>query len=159
MGGSYFDVRVFDSDKSSSPSGGNTTKAKTVSKILVVDDSILVRKQISQILSTGGYNIAGHSANGSEAVEQYKQQYPHIDLVTMDTSMPGMDGLEALELILNFDKNAKVVMICALGKEELAEKALRLGALAYIIKPLHEDKVLETVSKAISAGLVDSISR
>lgn len=115
-------------------------------KILVVDDSIFVTKQIGQILNSEGYEVVATVVDGFEGVEKYKELCPNVDLVTMDITMPKMDGLTALEQIMAFDKNAKVVMISALGKEELVKKALLLGAKNYIVKPLDRKKVLERVA-------------
>ena len=115
-------------------------------KILVVDDSIFVTKQIGQILNSEGYEVIATAVDGFEGVEKYKELCPNVDLVTMDITMPKMDGLTALEQIMAFDKNAKVVMISALGKEELVKKALLLGAKNYIVKPLDRKKVLERVA-------------
>ncbi|HRS05308.1 MAG TPA: response regulator, partial [Treponema sp.] len=74
-----------------------------------------------------------------------KELYPNIDLVTMDITMPVMDGVSALEKILEFDKNAVVIMVSALGKEDVVKKSLLLGAKSYIVKPLDRKKVLERV--------------
>ena len=115
-------------------------------KILVVDDSIFVTKQIGPILNSEGYEVVATAVDGFEGVEKYKELCPNVDLVTMDITMPKMDGLTALEQIMAFDKNAKVVMISALGKEELVKKALLLGAKKYIVKPLDRKKVLERVA-------------
>ena len=105
-------------------------------KVLLVDDSVFVTKQISQILGSEGYEIAGIAGDGFEGVQKYKELCPNVDLVTMDITMPKMDGITALEQIMEFDKNARVVMITALGKEELVKKAILMGAKNYIIKPL-----------------------
>ena len=78
-------------------------------------------------------------------MEKYKEHYPNVDLVTMDITMPKMDGVTALEKIIEFDKNARVVMISALGKQDLVKKALMIGAKNYIVKPLDRKKVLERV--------------
>lgn len=115
-------------------------------KILVIDDSIFVTKQIGQILNSEGYEVVATAVDGFEGVEKYKELCPNVDLVTMDITMPKMDGITALEQIMAFDKNAKVVMISALGKEELVKKALLLGAKNYIVKPLDRKKVLERVA-------------
>ncbi len=121
-------------------------------KILVVDDSIFVTKQIGQILNSEGYEVAAVAGDGFEGVEKYKELAPNVDMVTMDITMPKMDGLTALEQIMAFDKNAKVVMISALGKEELVKKALLLGAKNYIVKPLDRKKVLERVAGVLGVG-------
>jgi two-component system chemotaxis response regulator CheY len=78
-------------------------------------------------------------------VEKYKELFPNIDLVTMDITMPKMDGITALEKIMEFDKNAKVIMVSALGKQDLVKKSLMVGAKNYIVKPLNRTQVLERV--------------
>ena len=118
-------------------------------RILLVDDSIFVKKQLQQMLLSQEYEIVDSAADGEEAVAKYKEHYPNIDLVTMDITMPKMDGLTALEQIMAFDKSAKVVMISALGKEELVKKALLLGAKNFIIKPLDRVKVLERIASIV----------
>jgi two-component system chemotaxis response regulator CheY len=114
-------------------------------RVLIVDDSMFVTKQISQILSSEGFDVIGTAADGVEGVEKYKELYPNIDLVTMDITMPKMDGVTALEHIVEFDNDAKVVMVSALGKQDLVKKALLAGAKNYIVKPLDRKKVLERV--------------
>ena len=118
-------------------------------KVLVVDDSMFVAKQLGQILTSEGYEVVATAVDGKEGVDKYKELCPNVDLVTMDITMPKMDGLTALEQIMAFDKNAKVVMVSALGKEELVKKSLMLGAKSYIIKPLDRKKVLERISKIL----------
>ena len=120
-------------------------------KILVVDDSIFVTKQLGQILTSEGYDVVATAGDGLEGVEKYKALgSAGVDLVTMDITMPKMDGLEALEKIVAYDKNAKVVMISALGKEDLVKQALLLGAKNYIVKPLDRKKVLERIASVLS---------
>ena len=118
-------------------------------KILVVDDSMFVAKQLGQILSSEGYEVVATAADGKEGVDKYKELYPNVDAVTMDITMPRMDGITALEQIMAFDKDAKVVMVSALGKEELVKKSLMLGAKNYIVKPLDRKKVLERLAASI----------
>ena len=114
-------------------------------RVLVVDDSMFVTKQISQILSSEGFEIVGTAKDGQEGLEKYKELFPNVDLVTMDITMPKMDGVTAMEKILEFDKEARIVMISALGKQDLVKKSLLLGAKNYIVKPLDRQKVLERV--------------
>ena len=119
-------------------------------KILVVDDLMFVAKQLGQILTREGYEIVATAVDGKDGVDKYKELCPHVDLVTMDITMPKMDGITALEQIMAFDKNAKVVMVSALGKEELVKKSLMLGAKSYIVKPLDRKKVLERIAKVLN---------
>jgi two-component system, chemotaxis family, chemotaxis protein CheY len=118
-------------------------------KVLVVDDSMFVTKQIGQILTSEGFEVVGTAGDGEQGLEKYKELYPNVDLVTMDITMPKMDGVTALEKIIDFDKEAKVVMISALGKQDLVKKALLLGAKNYIVKPLDRKKVLERILMAL----------
>ena len=88
-------------------------------RVLIVDDSIFVAKQLGQILTSEGYEIVATAEDGKEGLDKYKELYPNVDLVTMDITMPKMDGITALEQIMTFDKNAKVVMVLLLEKRNL----------------------------------------
>ncbi|HOX13985.1 MAG TPA: response regulator [Spirochaetia bacterium] len=112
-------------------------------RVLIVDDSMFVAKQLNQILTSEGYQVVATAGDGLEGYEKYKELYPNLDVVTMDITMPKMDGLSALQKIMEFDKNAKVIMISALGKQDLVKQALVAGAKNYIVKPLDRKKVLE----------------
>lgn len=118
-------------------------------RVMIVDDSMFVAKQLGQILTSEGYEVIATAADGKEGVDKYKELAPNVDLVTMDITMPRMDGITALEQIMTFDKNAKVVMVSALGKEELVKKSLLLGAKNYIIKPLDRKKVLDRIAACL----------
>ncbi|MBN2440864.1 MAG: response regulator [Spirochaetales bacterium] len=123
--------------------------------ILIVDDSMFVRKQIAQILTSEGFDVIDSAANGQEAVDKYKAHHPKVDLVTMDITMPVMNGIEALKGIIEHDKDAKVVMVSAIGKQEYVKKALLLGAKNYIVKPLNRKKVLVRVLKVLGGTFVE----
>lgn len=114
-------------------------------KVLIVDDSMFIAKQLGQILTSEGFDVVGTASDGIQGLERYKELFPAIDLVTMDITMPQMDGVSALEKILEFDKNAVVVMVSALGKEDVVKKCLLMGAKSYIVKPLDRKKVLERI--------------
>ena len=91
-------------------------------RVLLVDDSAFVVKQLQQIFISENYKVVGTAENGEEGVSMYKEHKP--DLVTLDITMPKMDGITALTKIIEFDKEAKVVMVSALGKEDMVKKAL-----------------------------------
>ncbi|MCL1993127.1 MAG: response regulator [Spirochaetes bacterium] len=116
-------------------------------RVLVVDDSMFIAKQLGQIFSSEGFEVADTASDGFQAVEKYKVLHASggIDLVTLDITMPVMDGVTALEKILEFDKEAKIIMVSALGKEDVVKKCLLTGAKSYIVKPLDRKKVLERV--------------
>lgn len=114
-------------------------------RVMIVDDSMFIAKQLSQILTSEGFEIAATANDGVEALERYKELHPNVDVVTMDITMPNMNGVDALEKIIEFDKEARVVMISALGKQDLVKQALLMGAKNYIVKPLDREKVLERV--------------
>jgi len=116
-------------------------------RVLIVDDLAFIKLIIKDTLEKTGFEVAGEASNGIEAVEQYKRLKP--DIVLMDITMPRLDGISALEQIIAFDKNAKVVMVSALGKEELVKKSLLAGAKNYIVKPLDRKKVLERISASL----------
>lgn len=117
-------------------------------RVLVTDDSKFVIKQLTQILISEQYEICGTANDGEEAITLYKELSP--DLVTLDITMPKMDGITALQKIMEYDKNARIVMVSALGKEELVKKALISGAKNFITKPLDRKKVLERLKAVMS---------
>ena len=101
-------------------------------RILIVDDSSMMRKMISKILLPGGHTIVGEAKNGAEAVELYKTLEP--DLVTMDITMRGMDGFTAAQEILSFDDKAQIIFLSNLDKDKYAPDAQSLGAVGYVNK-------------------------
>ena len=118
-------------------------------RVLVVDDANFVAIQLSQILTSAGYEVVDRAHNGAEGVKKYMELFPTIDLVTMDIDMPVMDGITALEKILEFDNNACVIMVGALGKDDIIKKALLTGAKSYVKKPLDRVKVMERVHSVL----------
>ncbi|AHC15277.1 Chemotaxis regulator - transmits chemoreceptor signals to flagelllar motor components CheY [Salinispira pacifica] len=111
---------------------------------------MFVTKQITQILTSEGFDVVATAENGEDGYEKYKELHPNVDLVTMDITMPKMDGVTSLQKIIEFDKDARVVMISALGKQDLVKQSLMIGAKNYIVKPLDRKKVLERISSAIT---------
>ena len=118
-------------------------------RVLLVDDSVFILKQLQQIFASEGFEVAATACNGREGLEKLKELYPAIDLITLDITMPDMDGITCLEQILAFDKKLKVIMVSAVGKEEQVKKALLLGAKNFILKPLDRKKVIERLMIAL----------
>lgn len=117
-------------------------------KILIVDDAAFMRMMIKDILSKNGYEVVGEAADGMQAVEQYKEHQP--DLVTMDITMPEMDGITALKEIKKLNPSAKVIMCSAMGQQAMVIDAIQAGAKDFIVKPFQADRVLEAIGKALS---------
>lgn len=116
-------------------------------KILVVDDAAFMRKLLSDILSKAGYEIVGEAGDGQEAYIKYKELKPN--LVTMDITMPEVNGIEGLKMIKAFDSNAIVLMCSAMGQEAMVIDSVKSGAKGFIVKPFVADKVVYEVSKLI----------
>jgi len=118
-----------------------------MTRVMIVDDAAFMRLMIKDILEKNGYTVVAEANNGIKAVELYKKEKP--DIVTMDITMPGMDGIEALKAIIDIDPAAKVIMCSAMGQQAMVEEALNAGAKGFVIKPFHPDMVLESIEKLI----------
>ena len=118
-----------------------------LARVLIVDDSKTSRKLMRNILEANDYEVAGEASNGEEAWMQYKELKP--DVVTMDITMPKMDGIEALSLIRKDDPDAKIIMISAAGQREKMVEALKRGAQDFVTKPFDEEKVVSTLKDVL----------
>ncbi len=125
----------------------NASQDNSKASVLVVDDSALIRKILISLLDSNGFNVVGEATNGKEGVELFKELKP--DLVTLDVTMPVMDGVEALKEIIATDSTAKVAMITAAGQKEKLMEALKIGAQLFITKPFDEKKVLSSLEDLI----------
>jgi len=117
-------------------------------RVLIVDDAAFMRMMLKDILTKNGYEIVGEAENGAIAVEKYKELRP--DLVTMDITMPEMDGISAVKKIKSMDANARIVMCSAMGQQAMVIDAIQAGARDFIVKPFQPERVLEAVQKALS---------
>lgn len=120
-----------------------------MANILIVDDSKTSRKILRGILEGAGHVIIGEGANGEEGFIKYKELNP--DVVTLDITMPTMDGLEALQILKKHDENAKIIMITALGQKEKMLQAIKFGASEFITKPFEDEDVVKAVNKILEA--------
>ncbi|HEY4552918.1 MAG TPA: response regulator [Bacillaceae bacterium] len=116
-------------------------------KILVVDDAAFMRMMVKDILTKNGFDVVGEAADGAQAVEKYKELKP--DLVTMDITMPEMDGITALKEIRQFDSAAKIIMCSAMGQQAMVIDAIQAGAKDFIVKPFQADRVIEAIQKTL----------
>ncbi|MBE6182764.1 MAG: response regulator [Bacillus sp. (in: Bacteria)] len=117
-------------------------------KILIVDDAAFMRMMIKDILTKNGYEVVAEASDGAQAVEKYQELRP--DLVTMDITMPEVDGISALKQIKQMDPNAKVIMCSAMGQQAMVIDAIQAGAKDFIVKPFQADRVIEAIQKALS---------
>jgi two-component system, chemotaxis family, chemotaxis protein CheY len=115
--------------------------------ILLVDDSRTSRKILRSVLEDNGHTIIGEAVNGKEGVEKYKELKP--DLVTMDITMPILDGLEALQQIIAYDDAAKIVMITAAGQKNKMVDALKFGAAEFLAKPFEYNQIIDIISRVL----------
>jgi DNA-binding NarL/FixJ family response regulator len=118
-----------------------------MAKILVVDDSIVMRRNLQTILTEAGHEVVGQAINGKQAVISYTELKP--DLVTMDISMPIMSGVDAVSHIINKDPKAKIIMISALNQKQMVFEALNNGAKHYIIKPIDPGVLLTVINEVL----------
>jgi len=116
--------------------------------ILIVDDAKFMRVTLTNILKDK-YEVIGEAQNGQEAVERYKELRP--DIVTMDITMPVMDGLEATKQIISFDPEAKIIVCSAMGQQKIVVKAIENGAKDFIVKPFESSHVIDTIEKVLRA--------
>lgn len=114
-------------------------------RVMIVDDAAFMRISIRNTLTKNGYEVVGECENGKVAVTKYQELKP--DIVTMDITMPEMDGLEALKAIMKADPNAKVVMVSAMGQEGMVRDAVMSGAKGFIVKPFKEEAIIAAFSK------------
>lgn len=128
----------------------NQATTQNMKRILIVDDSFYMRTMLKNMLTDAGYEIVGEAPNGQIALELAKETKP--DLITLDVILPDNTGLDVLKGIKTDQPDMKVVIVSAVGQEVIVNEALEYGALAYIVKPFSEEKVLEVVSQALKEG-------
>lgn len=124
---------------------GGTGMAK---RVMVVDDSRIMKVQMEVLLEDTGYEIAAYCRNGGEALDCYDEVQP--DLVTMDILMPGMDGLEAAQAILEEHPEARIIMLSSLANDEAFDEAVKIGARGFVAKPYEQEKIIEAFEKALA---------
>jgi two-component system chemotaxis response regulator CheY len=116
--------------------------------ILIVDDANFMRMVLKDILTKNGYNIIGEASNGAEAFKKYKELNP--DLVTMDITMPDVNGIQGVKLIREFDPNADIIMCSAMGQQAMVVEAIKNGAKDFIVKPFNAERVVEAVRMVLN---------
>ena len=121
-----------------------------MANILIVDDAVFMRKMLSDVLTKDGHKVVGEAENAKEAITLYKKLKP--DIVTLDIIMPEVDGIDSMKAIkelLNIDKNANIIMVSAMGQQELVVEAIQAGAKDFIVKPFQPSRVTEAVARLL----------
>ncbi|WP_077624598.1 response regulator [Sediminibacillus massiliensis] len=118
-----------------------------MAKVLVTDDALFMRMQLKDILTNLGHEVVGEAENGQVSVEKYQELQP--DLVTMDITMPEMNGVEALKEIKKIDNTAKVIMCSAMGQQDMVVEAIQAGAKDFIVKPFSAERIEESLNKVL----------
>lgn len=119
-------------------------------RVLIADDSAFVRSCLRRIIEEAGHQVAGEAVNGSEALKLYLEAKP--DVVTMDITMPEVDGLEAIQLIKSREPDARIIVISAMGQEQMVREAFARGARGFITKPFVPGKVLQEIHTVARRG-------
>ncbi len=117
-------------------------------RVLIADDTQFMRANLKIMLERNKIQVVGEADNGIKVVKMYDELKP--DVVTMDITMPGMDGIEAVRQIRKKDPDAKIIMVTALGQEMFVREAVLAGAKNFIVKPFKEDKIVEIINKVVS---------
>ena len=117
-------------------------------RIMIVDDAAFMRMMLKDILNKNNFEVVGEAEDGMKAVEKYGELKP--DLVTMDITMPEMDGIEAVRKIRAQDPDAKIIMCSAMGQQAMVIDAIQAGAKDFIVKPFQPERVIEAVRKALA---------
>jgi two-component system chemotaxis response regulator CheY len=116
---------------------------------VIVDDAIFMRTLLKKMIAeVENYNIVGEGSNGYEAIEQAKKNQP--DVMTLDITMPDMDGIKAVKEILKVSPNTKILMVSAMGQQSMVIEAIKLGARDFVVKPFEKSRVLQAIKNVLS---------
>lgn len=115
---------------------------------MITDDTAFMRMTLKNVIEKNGYTVVAEAADGEEAVALYKEFKP--DMVTMDITMPKMDGITAIKEIMKFDPTAKIIVCSAMGQKPMVIEALSAGAKDFLVKPFDAERVVESLRKISS---------
>lgn len=119
-----------------------------MARIMVTDDASFMRVMLKALLTEGGHEVVAEASNGQEAIEIYDQHLP--DVVTMDITMPQLDGIGAVKAITGKHPDAKIIMCSAMGQQDMVLQAVQAGAKGFIVKPFNQEKLLGEIENIIS---------
>lgn len=118
-------------------------------KGIIVDDAAIMRHRLLEIFDNH-FQIIAEATNGYEAIELYSKFRP--DFITLDITMPEMNGIDALKIILNSFPDAKVVIVSAVGQKQIVIEAISLGAKDFIVKPFEPARVIHSITRLFEGG-------
>jgi len=118
-------------------------------RVLIVDDAKFMRMTLRDIFEEAGCEVVGEASNGEQAIQMYKEVRP--DIVTMDIIMPGMNGVEVVRRIRAINSRSKILMVSAMGQQELIAESMEAGACDFIVKPFMREEVLEKVQEILQS--------
>lgn len=121
-----------------------------MAKVIICDDSAFMRMMLKKILIDNGHEVVAEAGDGKQAVQFYRQFHP--DLMTMDITMPKMNGIEAVKIIHEENPLVRIVMVTAIGQRTVITEALKAGASDFIVKPFDSDQVMETIAKVLNSN-------
>jgi two-component system chemotaxis response regulator CheY len=124
--------------------------AMSVMTVMIVDDSLIMAQKLKIMFSELGHHVVRMCKDGPEAIRDYPLVKP--DLVTMDITMPGMDGIEAMQAIMAEHPTARVIMVTSHGQEAMVVRAIDAGALGYVLKPVTKERLVAMVGRAMAAA-------
>jgi two-component system chemotaxis response regulator CheY len=125
-----------------------------MSSVMIVDDSQIIRYRLRDMLKRKEFDVIAEAEDGRQAVRMYKESRP--DIVTMDLTMPHMDGIAAINAILEYDSQAKIIVISAMGQKFKVLQALKAGAQHFIVKPFDDDKIVQVLHEVLGTNAEDN---
>ncbi len=117
-------------------------------RVLIVDDAVFMRTVLKKMLEEECFDIVGEASNGLEAIKKAKELQP--DVITLDITMPEMDGVTALPEIMTVSPNSRVIMCSAMGQQPMVVDAIKKGAKDFIVKPFQKARVLQAIENIMS---------
>lgn len=114
---------------------------------MIVDDSQVIRTKIVQVLDTDEFNIVGTASDGVSAVEQFQALKPRV--VTLDLTMPRMDGIETIKRMIDIDSDVRILVVSALADKATLIEAMKLGAYGFLCKPFTDAELIEAIEELI----------
>ncbi|UAY36255.1 response regulator [Moraxella osloensis] len=117
-------------------------------RLMIVDDSNIIRNRIQRLYNSDTFSLVATATNGDDAVEKFKLYKPEV--ITMDLTMPQMDGLECIEKLVELDPGVRILVVSALSDKATGIKALELGASGFLCKPFSEEELVEALDELVS---------